>query len=71
MTRILQNLVEGGKVVLALEGGYNLNSISASGAACVRALLGENYLHWRWKEQLIVHQFGSLMIAGIFMNIIY
>jgi histone deacetylase 6 len=41
MTRILQNLVEGGKVVLALEGGYNLNSISASGAACVRALLGE------------------------------
>ena len=30
-----------GKVVLALEGGYNLNSISASGAACVRALLGE------------------------------
>ena len=41
MTRILQNLVEGGKVVLALEGGYNLSSISASGAACVRALLGE------------------------------
>eukprot|EP00943_MAST-04B_sp_MAST-4B-sp1_P007678 g7678.t1 len=41
MTRILQNLCKGGKVVLALEGGYNLKSISLSGAMCVRALLGE------------------------------
>ena len=31
----------GGRVVLALEGGYNLDAISRSGAACVRVLLGE------------------------------
>jgi len=30
-----------GRVVLALEGGYNLASISASAAACLRVLLGE------------------------------
>jgi acetoin utilization deacetylase AcuC-like enzyme len=40
MTRTLQQFASG-KVVLALEGGYNLESISASGAMCVRALLGE------------------------------
>ena len=38
LTRQLQSL---GPVVLALEGGYNLDSIASSGAACVRALLGE------------------------------
>ena len=42
MTRILQNLSKDGNVVLALEGGYNLESISLSGAMCVRALLGED-----------------------------
>ena len=31
----------GGRLVLALEGGYNLNAISASAAACLRVLLGE------------------------------
>ncbi|MFY9552679.1 MAG: histone deacetylase, partial [Thermoanaerobaculia bacterium] len=31
----------GGRVVLALEGGYNLDAISASAATCLRALLGE------------------------------
>jgi histone deacetylase 6 len=31
----------GGKLVLALEGGYNLEAISTSAAACVRMLLGE------------------------------
>ncbi len=31
----------GGRVVLALEGGYNLEAISASAAACLRVLLGE------------------------------
>lgn len=39
MTRALQQLA-GGRVVLALEGGYNLMSISASAAACVQALVG-------------------------------
>ncbi len=31
-----------GKVVMALEGGYNLESISKSAAHCVRVLLGGN-----------------------------
>lgn len=31
----------GGRVVLALEGGYNLDAIGAASAACTRALLGE------------------------------
>jgi len=40
MTSRLADLA-GGKVVLALEGGYNLEAISASAAACLRVLLGE------------------------------
>lgn len=40
LTRQLMDLA-GGRLVLALEGGYNLSSISASMAACVRALLGD------------------------------
>jgi acetoin utilization deacetylase AcuC-like enzyme len=40
MTRRLQGLA-GGRVVVALEGGYNLSSISNSMAACVKALLGD------------------------------
>lgn len=32
----------GGKVVVALEGGYNLRSIARSMEACARALLGED-----------------------------
>ena len=31
----------GGRLVLALEGGYNLEAISTSAAACLRVLLGE------------------------------
>jgi len=31
----------GGRVVLALEGGYNLDAIAAAAAACTRVLLGE------------------------------
>jgi acetoin utilization deacetylase AcuC-like enzyme len=31
----------GGRVVLALEGGYNLEAIAACAAACLRVLLGE------------------------------
>jgi histone deacetylase 6 len=32
----------GGRVVLALEGGYNLDAISDSAAACLSVLLGDN-----------------------------
>ena len=41
MTSRLQRLA-GGRVVLALEGGYNLEAISRSAAECLRALLGED-----------------------------
>lgn len=30
-----------GKIVIALEGGYNLDSISKSAEACIRALFNE------------------------------
>ena len=40
MTSRLLTLSEG-RVVLALEGGYNLDAISRSAAACLRVLLGE------------------------------
>lgn len=40
MTASLCGLI-GGRVILALEGGYNLESMSESMAACVRVLLGE------------------------------
>jgi acetoin utilization deacetylase AcuC-like enzyme len=40
MTERLGRLA-GGRIVLALEGGYNLDAISRSAAACLRVLLGE------------------------------
>ncbi|MFN2387553.1 MAG: histone deacetylase [Thermoanaerobaculia bacterium] len=40
LTSRLRGLARG-KIVLALEGGYNLDAISRSAAACVRVLLGE------------------------------
>ena len=40
MTAQMMSLA-GGKVVIALEGGYNLRAISTSAAACLRVLLGE------------------------------
>ena len=40
MAAMLQTLA-GGKIVIALEGGYNLRSISRSAAACLSVLLGE------------------------------
>ena len=40
MTARLQSLA-GGRCALALEGGYNLEAISRSAAACLRVLLGE------------------------------
>ncbi|KAL5529145.1 hypothetical protein ACEPAG_5119 [Sanghuangporus baumii] len=41
MTHMLQSLA-GGKLVVALEGGYNVNSISSSALAVTRVLLGES-----------------------------
>lgn len=40
MTYLLSTLADG-RVILALEGGYNLTSISRSMAACAKVLLGE------------------------------
>jgi histone deacetylase 6 len=40
MTHMLKALA-GGKIVLALEGGYNLESIAVSGLACTKALLSD------------------------------
>ena len=40
MTRMLMNLAEG-KVVLVLEGGYELNALAACGKLCVEALLNQ------------------------------
>lgn len=42
LTRLLCQVPSArGRIVLALEGGYNLESISSSMAACTRALLGD------------------------------
>ncbi|KAF9189441.1 Histone deacetylase hda1 [Haplosporangium sp. Z 27] len=40
MTHMLKSLA-GGKIILALEGGYNLDSIAVSGLACAQALLND------------------------------
>ncbi|ETV93043.1 hypothetical protein, variant 2 [Aphanomyces invadans] len=40
LTHMLSSLA-GGKIVLALEGGYNLKSIAMSASACLRILLGD------------------------------
>ncbi|KDO25434.1 hypothetical protein SPRG_09376 [Saprolegnia parasitica CBS 223.65] len=40
MTHLLSSLAHG-KLVLALEGGYNLQSIARSASACIRTLLGD------------------------------
>lgn len=40
MTSLLSTLA-GGRLVLALEGGYDLEAIAGSAAACLRVLLGE------------------------------
>ena len=41
MTQRVASLAQG-RVVLALEGGYNLGAIAAAAAACTRVLLGEH-----------------------------
>jgi len=40
MTAILKDLQSNGKIVIALEGGYNISAISRSMTACTRILLG-------------------------------
>lgn len=40
MTHMLKSMA-GGKIILALEGGYNLDSIAVSGLACTKALLND------------------------------
>ncbi|CAK4079543.1 unnamed protein product [Aphanomyces euteiches] len=40
MTHLVSSLADG-KVVMALEGGYNLKSIAASASACIQILLGD------------------------------
>jgi len=42
MTQMLRNSVKHGRVVLALEGGYNVRAVSEAVTACVRVLLGEH-----------------------------
>jgi hypothetical protein len=41
MTRLLQQVMPHGRVVLALEGGYNVNAIAQATCACVEVLLGD------------------------------
>ena len=40
MTHMLKSLANG-RIVLALEGGYNLDSIAKSAHACMSVLMGE------------------------------
>jgi len=54
LTRRLMAVAQG-RLVLALEGGYNLRSISASMAACAHALLG---------DPLPGHSSGTLRVFG-------
>lgn len=47
ITRYIKDLAEefcGGKMVFALEGGYDLNALSASVATTLNVLLGENHI---------------------------
>uniref|UniRef100_A0A667ZSV4 Protein deacetylase HDAC6 n=1 Tax=Myripristis murdjan TaxID=586833 RepID=A0A667ZSV4_9TELE len=46
LTHMLMSLAEG-RLILALEGGYNLRSTAEGAAACVRSLLGEACPHLR------------------------
>jgi len=40
LVSLMKNIGQDGKIVMALEGGYNLNSISISMAACLEVLTG-------------------------------
>ena len=52
MTRKLMNLASG-KLILVLEGGYNLNTISDSMAACVLTLLNDSLPELKLEEPLM------------------
>jgi hypothetical protein len=41
MTALLQQVAPKGRVVLALEGGYNVDAIAQATRACVKVLLGD------------------------------
>lgn len=41
MTHMLKSIAHG-KLVIALEGGYDLNSIAVSALACMNVLLGDS-----------------------------
>ena len=49
MTRLLMELA-GGRVIMALEGGYDLPAICDASYECVRALLGDEPLPLRHEE---------------------
>eukprot|EP00931_Biecheleriopsis_adriatica_P007704 TRINITY_DN108969_c0_g1_i1.p1 TRINITY_DN108969_c0_g1~~TRINITY_DN108969_c0_g1_i1.p1 ORF type:complete len:112 (-),score=15.63 TRINITY_DN108969_c0_g1_i1:38-334(-) len=57
MTTFLMRLAHG-KIVMALEGGYNLESISASMAACVEAFLSEPS-HQTHRPSVTAHPFHT------------
>ena len=42
MTKKLQSVAEDGRIMLALEGGYELQSVAECAEACVQALLNRN-----------------------------
>jgi acetoin utilization deacetylase AcuC-like enzyme len=50
MTHSLMNMTKKGKIILALEGGYNLKATSISAKACVETLLGEQVKQFELKK---------------------
>ena len=59
MTDMLCQLANG-KVILALEGGYNLDSISKSALECVKVLFGEKPAEIQTKKELEQHAVISI-----------
>ncbi|XP_041975577.1 histone deacetylase 6 isoform X2 [Aricia agestis] len=53
MTQLLRSLA-GGRVILCLEGGYNVTSVSYSMAMCTKALLGDP-IHHQYDPKVTVH----------------
>ncbi|XP_039760371.1 histone deacetylase 6 isoform X1 [Pararge aegeria] len=53
MTQMLRGLA-GGRIILCLEGGYNITSISYAMTMCTKALLGDPMLH-HYEPKLSVH----------------
>ncbi|GAA5999704.1 uncharacterized protein JCM10292_003708 [Rhodotorula paludigena] len=55
MTHMLESLA-GGKVLIALEGGYNVNSIAVSAHACVKVIVGD--------ELPVMNSLGAASLAA-------